>query len=243
MKLLRQTALVIVTSLILWYLLALVLATPALPPPLPVIVNLGHELLHGLCRDVAYSMTRVLASTAAALLLGVPLGILIGYGQRWDRLLSPFLYLSYPVPKLALLPVIMLLLGLGEASKMLMIFLIIFFPVTIDVIAAVKSMDRELLDVLRIFGIRGKTLCLRVILPGLAAPILNSVKITTGIALSVLFFAENYGTRYGLGYYIINSWQKMAYIDMYTGILALALLGFLLFMALDLAEKQVTKWK
>jgi NitT/TauT family transport system permease protein len=189
------------------------------------------------------SALRVTASSFFALLIGVPLGIAIGYKASWDRVLSPFIYLSYPIPKLALLPIIMLLFGLGEISKTLMIFLIIFFPIVVDCAGAVKAMDKEVFMVLRAFGAGGKYICAKIVAPGIIPDILVSLKITTGIALSILFFAENFGTQTGLGYLIMTSWQKLDYVNLYTGILTLSLLGLAIFLILDILEKKLTAWK
>lgn len=243
MKYLLQALAVLMTAILLWWLIALLVDAPTLPSPFVVIANLVKVLPHGLLTHIIASCGRVFVSAFCALLIGIPLGILIGYKAIWHTLLSPFIYFSYPVPKLALLPVIMLLFGMGEFSKVLMIFLIIFFPVVMEVIAGVKGMDREMFEVMKSYGVRGRTICARIIFPGLWAPIINSVKVTVGIAFSVLIFAENYTTQYGVGYYIMNSWQKWAYVDLYTGVFTLALVGFIIFMALDLLEKQVTKWR
>ena len=128
----------------------------------------------------------------------------------------------------------------GVIWKQLLLF---FFPIVLDVSAAVRAVDAGLTDSLRAFGLSGWQILRGAVLPGVASPILNCLKITTGMALSVLFFAENYGTDRGLGYYILNAWQRMDYVELYTGVVALAILGFLLFLVLDAAERRVTRWK
>lgn len=226
-----------------WLLLYLAIDTPIVPHPLAVGKNLVYGLRSFLQPHIGASLLRVFLSTLAALVIALPLGLLMGYKKGAYALGAPFLYFAFPVPKLALLPIVMLLCGLGEISKLLMLFLIIFFPIVMDITAGVRNMDREGFYVLQAFGIHSRDIRRRVVLPGLLPVIFNSLKISTGIALSVLFFAENYGTQKGLGYFIMNSWQKMAYVDLYTGIAALSLLGFLLFLALDGAEKHCTKWR
>ena len=243
MKQLFKALGVLVFTLLVWAVFALVWGAPTVPAPWNVIVNLADVFRHGMLGNIVASGWRILISSLLALILGVPLGIAVGYKQSVSQILSPFIYFSYPVPKLALLPVLMLLFGLGETSKVLMIFMIIFFPVVMDVTAAVRGMDREIFDVMRSFGLSGGAICRRVILPGLWPTILNSLKVTTGIALSGLFFAENYGTTQGMGYFIMNSWQKMDYLDLYTGVLILALLGFALFCIFDAIERKITSWK
>lgn len=243
MKNIGKIGLVFGATLILWALLSLLYQHPTLPPPWEVIANIFKEAQGDLWLNIAASALRVILATACGLILGVPLGVIIGYSSLGHKILSPFIYFSYPVPKLALLPILMLLFGLGEISKILMIFLIIFFPIVMDAAAGVKSIDRSIFDMLRSYGIKDKDICLRVVLPGILPAILNSLKVTTGISLSVLFFAENYGTTAGMGYYIMNSWQKMDYVDLYSGVLVLAILGFIIFCLIDAGERRVTKWK
>ncbi len=225
-----------------WLLLYLTVNSMTVPAPWLVAKNLFFGLFTFLPIHIAASFLRVLGSSLAALGLGLPIGILIGYKEKVRAIASPFLYFAFPVPKLALLPIIMLLFGLGETAKLLMIFIIIFFPIVMDIAAAVRGMDQEVFNALRAFGIRNRDIRRLVVLPGLRPAILNSLKISTGIALSILFFAENFGTRYGLGYFIMTSWQKLDYINLYTGILALSFLGFLLFLLLDSLEKRYAKW-
>ena len=243
MKNIGKFLLVFGVTVFLWFLAFGLYQHPTLPSPFAVMANLGAKLGDGLLVNLVYSCFRIFVATFFALLLGIPLGILLGYKESVHRWISPFLYFSYPVPKMALLPILMLLFGLGEISKILMIFLIIFFPVVLDTTAAVKNMDREPFQVLRAFGVSGKQICAKVIFPGLIPSIFNTLKVTTGIALSVLFFAENYGTTKGMGFYIMNSWQTMSYVDLYTGILVLSLLGFALFCLFDFIERKLTQWK
>ena len=236
-------AMVFFVIIVLWFLLYWLADSAVVPQPLAVVKNFFRGLGKNLPPHIFASFLRVFFSSLLALAIGLPLGILMGYKEKVHAVAAPFLYFSYPIPKLALLPIVMLLFGLGEASKLLMIFLIIFFPIVMDISAGVRNMDQEVFNALRAFGIRNRDIRRRVVLPGLWATILNSLKISTGIALSILFFAENFGTQKGLGYFIMNSWQKLDYLNLYTGIFTLAIMGFLLFFALDLAEKQCTKWK
>ncbi len=231
------------TILACWFLLYWIVDGPIVPHPFLVAKNFFKGLGTFLPPHILASFLRVFISSILALGLGLPLGTLMGYKQKVHDIAAPFLYFAYPIPKLALLPIVMLLFGLGEVSKLLMIFIIIFFPFVMDISAGVRNMDQEVFNALRAFGIRNRDIRRRVVLSGLWPTILNSLKISTGIALSILFFAENFGTQEGLGYFVMNSWQKLDYINLYTGIVTLAVIGFLIFFLLDLAEKRCTKWK
>lgn len=230
-------------TFILWGVFAVIWNHPTVPSPWQVLGNFPAVIKHHMLANIAASFLRILWATLLALALGLPLGLIMGCHKGISQLMSPLIYFSYPVPKLALLPILMLILGLGEISKILMIFLIIFFPIVMDVNATIRAMDEDIFHVMRSFGLSGPSICFRVILPGLTPAIFNSLKVTTGIALSVLFFAENYGTTEGMGYFIMNSWQKMDYVDLYTGVLILAILGFVLFYIFDFLERKVAPWK
>ncbi|MEG0873726.1 MAG: ABC transporter permease [Clostridiales bacterium] len=243
MKNLGKIILIFAVTILAWFLFALFYNHPTVPSPFEVIANVATEMGNDLFINVLYSGTRIFIASFFAVIIGVPLGIAMGYKETWNRWVSPMIYFSYPIPKLALLPILMLLFGLGEVSKLLMIFMIIFFPVVMDVAAGVKSMDKEPFEVLKSYGISGKTICTHVVFPGVLPSIFNSLKVTTGIALSVLFFAENYGTTRGMGYYIMNSWQKMDYVDLYTGVLVLSIFGFIIFCFIDFLERKLTQWK
>jgi NitT/TauT family transport system permease protein len=234
---------VLLIALLLWQILAMIVAAPMLPYPIQVLRNLAGAISGSLPLHIAYSLARICISVVISIIVGIPLGIAIGYSPLLNRLLSPFLYLSYPIPKLALLPIIMLLFGLGESSKVIMIFLILFFPITVDIAGSVRAMDKEIFQTMKAFGVGGPAIARKIILPGILPAILDSLKVSIGIALSILFFAENYGTRYGLGYHTMNSWQKMDYLDLYSGIFALSILGFILFLLLDFIYDRVTAWR
>lgn len=243
MKKIGQGLGILLFTLVAWQIIAIILSTPVLPYPMLVIRRLFRELAGSLPLHIAYSLTRIALSVLAALIVGLPLGIAIGYSKALSRWLSPFLYLSYPIPKLALMPIIMLLFGLGETSKTIMIFLILFFPITVDIAGSVRAMNKEVFQTMKAFGAGDMAIARHIILPGVFPAILDSLKVSLGIALSILFFAENYGTQHGLGYYIMNSWQKLDYVNLYAGILTLALLGFVIFLILDFIDDKVSAWR
>ena len=118
---------------LVWWAAAFFTALPIVPSPVLVLENLldifvKYIAIHGL-----YSLWRIAAGLLLAVIVGLPLGVFMGYFPRTDRFLAPLVYLTYPVPKIALLPILMLLCGVGEASKILMIFLIIVFQVVVAV--------------------------------------------------------------------------------------------------------------
>lgn len=188
------------------------------------------------------SAGRILEGLLIALLIALPTGLVLANYPKINKICSPLLYFTYPVPKLALLPVVMLLLGIGEAAKIAMIVLILGFQLIMSVRDAAMHIPRENFHVLISLGASKRQMLRWVTLPAILPETLTAIRVAIGTAASVLFFTETFGTDKGMGFYIVDSWMRLAYKEMYTGILCLSLLGFIFFFAIDVLEKKVCKW-
>jgi NitT/TauT family transport system permease protein len=129
--------------IIFWWAFASLLDRLIVPYPWMVFINIKQIFADKMEIHQLYSLGRIMAGIAFSVLAGVPLGYLMGYYARIDKVLSPLVYFTYPVPKLALLPIVMLLFGLGELSKLTMIVLIVIFQIIITSRVAVKSIPAE----------------------------------------------------------------------------------------------------
>lgn len=217
----------------LWLLASFFIKSAALPSPVQVYLNLPHVFAAGMGNHFLASVERLVLGILISVAAGTLVGLAMGENQKMDKLLNPLVYFTYPIPKLALLPAIMILFGLGNGSKVTLIVLITIFPVIVAVKDGVKNIDKELYNILESLGANKIQKLTQVTLPAVMPELLTSIKISIGTALSVLFFAENYGTEYGLGYYIQDAWMRMDYISMFGGICILSMLGFFLFILLD----------
>ena len=226
-----------------WHLTALFLQQPIVPLPMDVLLNLKNIFAAKIAEHALYSLWRILAGVISAIVVAIPLGLGMGYFARWDRFFSPLVYLTYPVPKIALLPVLMLLCGLGEKAKIVLIFLIVIFQVLIAVRDAVKSIPKETYYPLYSLGAGYLAICREILLPAALPQILTSLRIALATAISVLFFAETFGTQYGMGYFIMDAWLRIDYLEMYSGIVVLSWLGLLLFAFFDWLEQRVCGWQ
>ena len=237
------TILVALALLLLWQLLSMALDSPTLPGPLVVLTAFVVNLPKGLAWHSAVSGYRVALSILLAVLLAAPLGLALGQTRRLDRYVAPLIYLTYPVPKIVLLPVVLIFLGIGELSKIFIILLILFFQVLVVVRDASNGVRPELVHSVRSLG-AGKVHLLRyVYLPACLPAILTALRVSTGTAIAVLFFAESFATNEGLGYYIIvEGWGRMAYAEMYSGVVAMSLLGVGIYYVLDALQKRLCKW-
>lgn len=226
-----------------WWLLSYATGGVVVPSPLAVarrFVEIAPRLLG--VHAVA-SLARVGVGMAAALAAAVPLGLAMGRSRALDRALSPATYLLYPVPKIALLPVVMVLFGLADASKVAIVFLVLFFQVLVSVRDAARDIPGQYYLSLRSLG-AGRLHAARLVTwPAVLPQLLTALRVGTGTALAVLFFAETFGTRQGLGYFVVESWMRIAYPDMYAGIAALGLVGLALFLLIDALQRRACRWQ
>ena len=238
----RMFALGICLCLALWAGMAYLLQMPVIPSPAQVLLRLAAKFPETIAVHAGYSLMRIVLGLFAAVAVGYPVGVLMGYFPRVNRLLAPLLYLTYPVPKIALLPVVMLLFGVGEWSKLILVFLIIVFQVVVAVRDAVATIPPETYAPLRVLGASFAQIVHHIIVPASLPKFITAVRVAMATAISVLFFTETFGTQYGIGYYIMDAWLRVNYLDMYAGIVVLSAMGLLLFILLDWTEHRMCAW-
>lgn len=227
---------------LLWYAAFWLLRTTVIPDPLLVYRNFGTVFSDGILLHILASLRRIALGLGLSLAVGVPAGVAMAVSRRANRVLYPLVYFSYPIPKTALLPVAMLLLGMRDFSKVAIIFLIVVFQVIVAVRDSAVQIDPSLYLVTRSAGASRFQLIWHVTLPAILPELLSSVRVSLGTAVSILFFVEGYGTKYGMGYYILDAWSRIDYISMYGGILVISVVGFLLFLLLDLLSDRLCRW-
>lgn len=227
---------------LLWLAASLIMNTNVIPSPLLVYKNFSNIINDGILLHVFYSLKRVGLGLLFSTIAGLLVGILMAISKKWNKILNPIVYFSYPIPKTALLPVAMILLGMRDGSKVLIMFLIMVFQIIVAVRDAVLKIDDTMYQVLICSGANKPQILKHVIIPAMLPDLFTSIRISLGTAVSVLFFVEGYGTKYGLGYYIVNAWSRINYIDMYGGIIVISIIGFLLFALIDLISGYICKW-
>jgi NitT/TauT family transport system permease protein len=239
----RDVLLATVILLLAWQLVAWLLRLEMLPGPAAVGQALAREIPRGLGRHFLVSGWRVVASIAVATLLAVPAGLVLGQSARLNRIVSPIVYILHPIPKIVFLPILLLFLGIGDTSKVFMIFLILFFPILVVVRDQAGALRPELIYSVRSLGAGRRALFRFVYLPATVPAALTALRVSIGTAVAVLFFAESFATTSGLGYYIIvESWGRLAYPEMYAGVVAMSALGLLLYVVVDRFERRMAPW-
>lgn len=236
-------AVVILVLGLLWKLGALMLGGVVLPDPVEAgaafvaALGTGEFWLH-----FAASAWRAVAAMAAAWIVAFPLGLIMGSNKRLDSLLAPFVFLTYPIPKIVLLPVFLLLFGLGDVSKIAMISLILGYQILVTTRDGVRAIHSKYYDSVRSLGGTGRSILFEVLVPAALPHGFTALRLGTGVSVAVLFFVESFATTQGLGYLIMDSWGRMDYVTMFTGILGMSLLGAALYETANFMEKRMCRW-
>jgi NitT/TauT family transport system permease protein len=232
-----------VALVFLWAAVAAGASSALVPGPVATARRFAELAGPVLAAHTAASLARVLAALAAATVSAVPLGILIGRIRAAREGLTPLVYLLYPVPKIALLPLVFVFIGVGEGARVVLVWLVLFFQVLVAVRDAAATVPQAYQTALTALG-GGRAAHVRyVILPAILPALLTALRIGSGTSLAVLFFAETFFTNRGLGFFIVDNWMKSSYVDMTAGILAIGLLGLALFSVLDFAQRRLCRWQ
>jgi len=235
-----------VVLVLVWELCARIGAidTRFFPAPSQVAVKLAALVGSGaLWTDTAASLTRLFWGV---LLGGIPalvLGIIMGLYRPIRAVFEPLVAATYPIPKSAILPLILLIFGLGEASKIVMVATGVFYPVLINSMAGVLEINKIYLDVGHNFKASRWQVFTTIALPGAMPLIMTGVKLGVGLGLILITIAEMVGAENGLGHMIWNAWEILSVETMYVGLIVIALLGFLFSLALTELERWLVPWK
>jgi len=214
--------------------------------PSPVAIGrAGWELAVSgeLGKHVWASLRRLAVGFALGAVPGILLGIVMGL-SRWVRAaLDPLVAALYPVPKVAILPLLMLVFGLGDASKAAVVAMSVLFLTIINTTVGVVQLDRIYFDVAQNYGTPWHKLFARVILPGALPTIFAGLRISLGVSLVVLVSAEFVASNSGIGYLIWSSWQTLVVENMFVGIIVVTILGVLTTFLLRECERVLVPWR
>jgi NitT/TauT family transport system permease protein len=218
--------------------------TDILPGPLVVIPVFVQQLPRELGAHFLVSLWRVLGSMLLSVALAVPAGLMMGQSQALNRLFSPLVYLIHPIPKVVLVPIVVLFFGIGDLAKIIVITLILFFQILVLVRDAAANLRAELIQSVRSLGAGRRALFVYVYLPASLPAVLTALRLSVGTAVAVLYVAELSATQKGLGYYIfLQGSTLLNYPAMYAGIVAMALLGLGLYFTVDWLERRLCPWE
>ncbi|MEV6275570.1 ABC transporter permease [Nocardia sp. NPDC051832] len=243
---LTKPFLAIAAFLLLWqFAPAAGLVDEVFLPPFTVVAEAFADLVRSgeMWNHVSTSLGRSVTGFGIALLIAVPLGIAIAWYKPVSELLNPILELFRNTAALALLPVFVLILGIGETSKVALVVYASSFPILLNTITGVRTVDPLLIKSAVSLGLKPIRLFQKVILPAAIPSIFTGLRMAAASSILVLLAAEMVGARAGLGYLITAAQQNFQIPNMYAGILAISLLGLTFNGLLVTLERRFSRWR
>jgi NitT/TauT family transport system permease protein len=214
------------------------------PPPTRIGAGLVSHFAEGdLGAETLTTLGRLAAAFALAAIAGVPLGLAMGRIRAVREMFDPYIAFLFPVPKIAMLPFMLILLGVGEPAFVLTGAISAFFQITISTLAGVQTMDPRLIDVGHNYGARGGRLFHKVILPAALPSIFTGLRLGLGLALVTIVAVEFITARSGLGHLVYRHWQMLSTVEMYGAFVLVGALGLLLTRGLGALQRRMLAWQ
>ncbi len=227
----------------LWEAASRVAGESLLPSPVATALLFFSSLANpAYLAHVFVSLKRLCLGLITGAVPALAFGILFGHWKKADFLGAPLIYITFPLPKIVLLPVFFLFLGLGDASRVLLIALTTGYQMVVFVRAAAMRLDPVYESAIRFMGATRWERIKYVYLPAALPSFLTSLKVACGTAVAVLFLAESFATTSGLGYLIMDAWGVGDTLQMFNGILGMSAIGLLFYGAVWCAEVLFTPW-
>jgi ABC-type nitrate/sulfonate/bicarbonate transport system permease component len=215
-----------------------------LPSPLRIADSLGEMIASGdLFRHLGASLMRIGAGWFIGSIAGVIMGGFIGLSWMWRSAGLPFISALFPVPKIALLPLLILWCGIGETSKIATIALGVFFPMAVSTYAGIDNVQRNLIRMAQSFNIPFPSILWNVVLPGMLPSILSGCRISASIALILVVSAEMIGAQIGIGALLLQAGNLMQTDQLMAAIVAIAILGLLIGALISWLERTLLSWR
>jgi ABC-type nitrate/sulfonate/bicarbonate transport system permease component len=214
-------------------------------PPFSHILAKGYELFANgsIWEHMRFSLTNFSIGFLISVILGVVIGVPMGWYRGLSKAFDPLLSGIYATPLIALLPLIIMIFGLGPISKIIMTILAAVFPILINTMVGIANTDHRLITMARAFGAKDSTIFLKVSIPGSLPYIVAGMRVALGRALVYIVVAEQYGAATGLGYLSSVAAQRFQMAAMFVPIVIIAALGAGLNELLKAVEKRLEKWK
>ncbi|MPZ54113.1 MAG: ABC transporter permease subunit [Acidimicrobiia bacterium] len=208
-----------------------------------VLVELARGIAGGeIVTAFAPSVQRLAISYVIASVIAVGLGLLMGYFRSMFNLFEPLVESLRPIPMPAYIPVAILFLGIDDAMKIFMVAIAAFFPILVNTYTGVRSIDPIQIQTGRTFGLSTAAIVRQIVIPASSPYVFAGLRISLGTAFIVTVIAEMIVSNDGIGFYIINAQRTFRVVEMYAGIIALGIFGYLLNRAFTAVEKRVLRW-
>ncbi|ASF38245.1 ABC transporter permease [Halobacillus halophilus] len=214
------------------------------PPPTEIVgtfITMGTS--GELFEHIGISLFRIMAGFLLGVIPAIILGLLMGLYSPLRHFFSPLIMALMPIPTLALLPIILILFGIGEVSKIVTIAGSVFFPVIINTVAGVITIDRIYLDVARNYGANSRQFFFKIALPGALPVMIEGIQMGQAIALLTIVAAEMMGANSGIGYLIWTSYNAFLLKEMYVGLVLISFFGYLFSLILRGCQNKLLPWR
>ncbi|MCA1010332.1 ABC transporter permease [Halobacillus halophilus] len=214
------------------------------PPPTEIVgtfITMGTS--GELFEHIGISLFRIMAGFLLGVIPAIILGLLMGLYSPLRHFFSPLIMALMPIPTLALLPIILILFGIGEVSKIVTIAGSVFFPVIINTVAGVITIDRIYLDVARNYGANSRQFFFKIALPGALPVMIEGIQMGQAIALLTIVAAEMMGANSGIGYLIWTSYNAFLLKEMYVGLVLISFFGYLFSLILRGFQNKLLPWR
>ena len=213
-------------------------------PPLTEIASTFADtwLFERVGSDVVPSLVRMGLGFAVAVVVGVALGLLLGLSSRARRAAAPIVEFLRAIPPPALLPFAILVIGVGDSMKVSIIAFVCLWPILLNTIDGVTGVDPTLDETTHVYGVSWQDRLWRVMLPAASPQIFAGMRTSLSLALILMVISEMVASTNGIGYFVLQSQRTFAIPEMWSGILLLGILGYVLNGALVLVEKRVLGW-
>jgi ABC-type nitrate/sulfonate/bicarbonate transport system permease component len=225
---------------VLWELAARLhlIDTRFFPAPSSIAGTFAAQIQNGsLLSNTGISVLRLVFGFLLGALPALAVGLVMGLYRPVRIIVEPLILATYPIPKSAILPLILLIFGLGEPSKIVMVAIGVFYPVVINTASGVMQIPTMYLDVGKNYGANRWQTFRTIALPGALPFIMTGIKLGAGLGLILIAIAEMIGAQSGLGYMIWNAWQILSVNTMYVGLITIAIVGFALTAILNEVER------
>lgn len=213
-----------------------------IPPPTKLFSTFGQLVVSGrLTEGLMISFRRVLEGFAIASIAGILIGFLMGLFASVNRMLSSVINILRPIPVIALIPIFIMILGVGEAANLSIIIIGAVWPILLNTVAGVLSVDQKLVEVAYVYGLSRKKIVFQIVLPSALNHILTGLRLGIGGAWVSVVAAEMIGATSGIGYMIMFAKSLAQAANMYVLVLVIGVIGFLVDRILLLVQERVSK--
>jgi NitT/TauT family transport system permease protein len=232
-------------GLLLWEWLAQTgkLSRLFFPPPTQILGSLWKMLSSGkLTLHLKATIERLLIGFSIGGLTGLILGLAMGWSSRLRQIVDPLIAALHPIPKIAIFPLIMIIFGIGEASKIVAIAIAAFFPMLINSMAGVRQLNPVYFEVTKNYGATPWKTFSRVIIPGSLPLILSGTRLALNIAMVIAIAVELLAAKEGLGVIIWFSWQTLRIEELYASLVIISLVGISINLVLQYLSHRLAPW-